>query len=305
VSVSRLRSAHRAVRREYLTHPTILALRRNPSAVAGGVVVTALAVLAIVGPFLTPYDPTTQHLEKQLQVPSLAHPLGTDQLGRDVATRVVYGARLTLGIALLVTVVRLTIGVVVGLVAGYVGGWVDEALMRLVDVLLAFPGIVLALVIAGILGPSLTNLVLALAVVGWTRYARVVRSSVLEVRERPFVAASRLTSAPRRRVVRRHVLPNVAGPVVVLATLDLGGVILAAAGLSFLGLGAQPPAPEWGTMLSTGRHHLREASWLVNAPGLAIVLAVLGSNLLGDGLRDALDPTDRAGDARTEVARRD
>ncbi|MEY7852206.1 nickel transporter permease [Natrarchaeobius sp. A-rgal3] len=283
----------------------MLALRRNPSAVAGGIVVTALAVLAIVGPFLTPYDPTTQNLESQLQAPSLAHPLGTDQLGRDVATRVVYGARLTLGIAVLVTVVRLTIGVVVGLVAGYVGGWVDEALMRVVDVLLAFPGIVLALVVAGILGPSLTNLVLALAVVGWTRYARVVRSSVLELRERPFVAASRLTGAPRRRVIRRHVLPNVAGPVVVLATLDLGGVILAAAGLSFLGLGAQPPAPEWGTMLSTGRHHLREASWLVNAPGLAIVLAVLGSNLLGDGLRDALDPTDRTDDARAGVARRD
>lgn len=305
MSVSRLQLARRTFRQEYLTHPTILALYRNPSAVVGGVIITALTALAIVGPFLTPYEPTTQLLDIQLQAPSLAHPLGTDQLGRDVATRVVYGARLTLGIAFLVTVVRLTIGVVVGLVAGYVGGWVDEALMRLVDVLLAFPGIVLALVVAGILGPSLTNLVLALAVVGWTRYARVVRSSVLEVRERPFVAASRLTGASRWRVVRRHVLPNVAGPVVVLATLDLGGVILAAAGLSFLGLGAQPPAPEWGTMLATGRHHLREASWLVNAPGLAIVLAVLGSNLLGDGLRDALDPTDRTDSTQMGVARRD
>nr|WP_049889273.1 nickel transporter permease [Natronolimnohabitans innermongolicus] len=288
----------------WFDHPTVRALRRNPSAVAGAVVVATLALLAVVGPILAPYDPNAQHLDNRLQGPSFAHPLGTDQLGRDVATRLLYGARITLGIAVLITAVRLTIGVAVGLVAGYCGGWVDETLMRVVDVLLAFPGIVLALVVAGILGPSLTNLVLALAVVGWTRYARIVRSSVLELRERPFVAASRLTGAPRRRVLRRHVLPNVAGPVVVLATLDLGGVVLAAAGLSFLGLGAQPPTPEWGTMLSTGRHHLREASWLVNAPGLAIVLAVLGTNLLGDGLRDALDPNDRTErGGQTEVTR--
>ncbi len=305
MSVTGVLANRRSTLAAVLEHPTVRALRRNPSAVAGGLVVAAITVLAIVGPVLTPYDPNAQHLGNRLQGPSLAHPFGTDQLGRDVATRLLYGARITLGLAVLVTVVRLTIGVVVGLLAGYCGGWVDEALMRLVDVLLAFPGIVLALVVAGILGPSLTNLALALAVVGWTRYARVVRSSVLEMRERPFVQASRLTGAPRRRVLRRHVLPNVAGPVVVLATLDLGGVILAAAGLSFLGLGAQPPAPEWGTMLSTGRHHLREASWLVNAPGLAIVIAVLGSNLLGDGLRDALDPNDRADRGGREVNRRD
>ncbi|MBZ6495628.1 nickel transporter permease [Natrinema longum] len=291
----------------WLERPTVRALRRNPSAVVGAVVVGTLALLATVGPVLVPSDPNAQQLAARLQGPSLAHPLGTDQLGRDVATRLLYGARVTLGIALLVTAVRLSIGVTVGLVAGYCGGRLDEALMRLVDILLAFPGIVLALVVAGVLGPSLTNLTLALATVGWTRYARIVRSSVLELRERPFVAASRLTGAPRRRVLRRHVLPNVAGPVVVLATLDLGGVILSAAGLSFLGLGAQPPTPEWGTMLSTGRHHLQEASWLVNAPGLAIVLAVLGTNLLGDGLRDALDPADRTDsrDVRTEVNRRE
>lgn len=292
--------------RDRLETPATRALARNPSAVAGGLVVAALAILAVVGPLLTPHDPTAQNLDVRLHPPSLAHPLGTDHLGRDVATRLLHGARVTLGIAVLVTAVRLAIGVAVGLAAGYLGGWVDEALMRLVDVLLAFPGIVLALVVAGVLGPSLVNLVLALAVVGWTRYARVVRSSVLEVREREFVTASRLTGAPRRRVLRRHVLPNVAGPVVVLATLDLGGVILATAGLSFLGLGAQPPTPEWGTMLATGRHHLRDASWLVNAPGLAIVIAVLGANLLGDGLRDALDPDDRTDRRdRPEVPRRD
>lgn len=277
-------------RRPIVEHPTLRALARNRAAVAGGIVVAVLGVLAIAGPVLSPYDPAVQDLANRLQAPSLAHPLGTDQLGRDVATRLAAGARISLGIALLVTGIRLAIGVCVGLVAGYVGGWVDEVLMRVVDVLLAFPGIVLALVVAGVAGPSLRNLVLALAAVGWTTYARVVRSSVLEVRERAFVKASRLTGAPRRRVIRRHVLPNVAGPVVVLATLDLGGVILATAGLSFLGLGAQPPAPEWGAMLATGRHHLRDAAWLVNAPGLAIVCAVLGANLLGDGVRDALDP---------------
>ncbi|WP_425607401.1 nickel transporter permease [Halomontanus rarus] len=276
--------------RPIVEHPTLRTLARNRAAVAGAVVVAGLAVLAAVGPVLSPYDPTAQDLANRLRSPSLAHPLGTDQLGRDVATRLAAGARVSLGIALLVTGIRLALGVSVGLVAGYVGGWVDEVLMRVVDVLLAFPGIVLALVVAGVAGPSLRNLVLALAAVGWTTYARVVRSSVLEVRERAFVKASRLTGAPRRRVIRRHVLPTVAGPVVVLATLDLGGVILATAGLSFLGLGAQPPAPEWGTMLATGRHHLRDATWLVNAPGLAIVCAVLGANLLGDGVRDALDP---------------
>lgn len=265
-------------------------LRGNPLTLAGAVIVAILGFVAIVGPFLTPYDPTAQTLANRLQGPSLAHPLGTDQLGRDMLTRIIYGARISLGIAILVTTIRVAIGTTVGLVAGSVGGWVDEALMRLVDIQLAFPGLVLALVIAGILGPSLTNVMIALAVVGWATYARVVRGSVLSVKEREYVAASRLMGTPRHRVARRHLLPNVINPVIVLATLNLGTVVLATAGLSFIGLGAQPPTPEWGTMIASGRNHLRGAWWIINAPGIAIMLTVLGFNLLGDGLRDLLDP---------------
>ncbi len=253
-------------------------------------IVTALLAVAAIGPTVVPHDPTTQDLANSLQPPSTAHPLGTDELGRDVLARLVYGARISLGIAVAVTAVRLVLGTTIGLLAGYVGGRVDEALMRLVDVQLAFPGLVLALVIAGILGPSLRNVLIALAVVGWGSYARLVRGSVLSTKEREFVRAARLLGASRTQIVTRHLLPNVVSPVVVLATLNLGTVVLATAGLSFIGLGAQPPTPEWGTMLSDGRHYLRDAWWIANAPGVAIMLTVLGFNLLGDGLRDVLDP---------------
>ncbi|AFZ72895.1 nickel transporter permease [Natronobacterium gregoryi] len=262
----------------------------NPLNAAGLVVVATVVVVAIVGPVVAPHDPTSQGLANRLQGPSLAHPLGTDQLGRDVFSRLLYGARLSLGIAVAVTAIRLVLGSAIGLVAGYVGGWVDEFLMRLVDVQLAFPGLVLALVIAGILGPSLRNVMIALAVVGWGSYARIVRGSVLSMREREFIDAAQLMGVSRPRIAVRHLLPNVVSPVVVLATMNLGTVILGTAGLSFIGLGAQPPTPEWGTMLSAGRHHLRDAWWIANAPGAAIMLTVLGFNLLGDGLRDVLDP---------------
>lgn len=253
-------------------------------------VVFLLFVVAVFGPLVSPYSPTEQNMIHQLEAPSLVHPLGTDQLGRDVLTRLLHGARLSLGIAVIVTTVRLVIGTAVGLVAGYAGGWIDEALMRLVDTLLAFPGIVLALVIAGILGPSLVNVMLALAAVGWASYARLVRSSVLSLREREFVTAARLLGRSRTHVTVRHLIPNIAAPVVVLATLDIGGVILGIAGLSFLGLGAQPPTPEWGTMLASGRTYIRQAWWLVNAPGVCIMITVLGFNILGDNLRDRLSP---------------
>jgi len=267
------------------------ALTTNRLTTVGCLIVVALLATAALGPLLWPRDPVEQYLTHRLQPPSVDHPLGTDRLGRDVLARILHGARLTLGIAIVVTGVRLTFGTAVGLVAGYVGGWVDTALMRLVDTVLAFPGIVLALVIAGLLGPSLTNVMIALALVGWASYARLVRSSVLSVREREFVTVSRLLGHSRPHVVGRHVLPNVVAPVVVLATLDVGTVILGTAGLSFLGLGAQPPTPEWGTMLASGRNYLRTAWWLVNAPGVMIMLTVLGFNLLGDGLRAALSPS--------------
>lgn len=265
-------------------------IRMHPQIRLGAGIVGLLTAVALFGPALSPYDPTAQVLENRLQGPSLAHPLGTDTLGRDLATRIAHGARVSLVLAIVITAIRLTIGTVVGLLAGYSGGVVDAALMRLVDVQLAFPGLVLALVIAGILGPSLTSALLALSVVGWASYARVVRGSVLSVKQRSFVQSAKLFGTPRRRIAWRHLLPSVLSPLVVLATLNLGTVVLAAAGLSFLGLGAQPPTPEWGTMVEAGRRYLRSAWWLSTAPGVAIMLTVIGFNLLGDGLRDVLDP---------------
>ncbi|ELZ08210.1 binding-protein-dependent transport systems inner membrane component [Halovivax asiaticus JCM 14624] len=264
--------------------------RSNTLNVIGLVIVLTLILTAIFAPMLAPHDPEEQHLRDRLEGPSAEHPLGTDQLGQDVLSRLIFGARVSLKIGVAVVGISLAIGTAVGVTAGYAGGYVDEGLMRLVDVLLAFPGLLLALVIAGILGPSLTNIMIALAIVGWTSYARVVRGSVLSVKEEEYVKASQLMGTGRLRIVGRHVLPNVMGPVVVLATLDMATVILSTAGLSFLGLGAQPPTPEWGTMISEGRYYLRSAWWVVNFPGLAIMFAVLGFNLLGDGLRDVLDP---------------
>ncbi|TYL39570.1 peptide ABC transporter permease [Natronococcus pandeyae] len=285
------------VRRRYRSirdSRTVATVLSNPLNVAGAVIVATVTAAAVVGPTVAPYEPASQDLANRLQGPSLAHPFGTDQLGRDVFSRLLYGARLSLGIAVVVTAIRLVLGTTIGLVAGYAGGWVDEFLMRLVDVQLAFPGLILALVIAGVLGPSLRNVMIALAVVGWASYARLVRGSVLSTKEREFVRAAQLMGVSWPRIAVRHLLPNVAGPVVVLATLNVGTVILGTAGLSFIGLGAQPPTPEWGTMLSAGRHHLRDAWWIVNAPGVAIMLTVLGFNLLGDGLRDVLDPKQEA-----------
>lgn len=275
---------------------TIIAILGFVAVLAMPIETTALGLLAepvTVQPFqLAPHEPTAQDLRNRLQPPSLAHPLGTDQLGRDMLSRMLVGARVSLRIGIVVVGISLVIGTVVGVVSGYMGGWVDEALMRLVDVLLAFPGILLALVIAGILGPSLTNVMIALAVVGWTNYARIIRGSVLSIKTEEFVQASRLIGLSRSKLVGRHIVPHVISPIVVLATLDMGYVILATAGLSFLGLGAQPPTPEWGTMLAAGRDHLRTSWWIVNVPGVAIMLTVLGFNLLGDGLRDVLDPRD-------------
>lgn len=275
---------------------TIIGLLGVVAVFAMPIETTAWGLLAepvTVQPFqLAPYEPTAQDLRNRLQPPSTTHPLGTDQLGRDMLSRMMVGARVSMRIGLVVVGISLVIGTVVGVVSGYLGGWVDEALMRLVDVLLAFPGILLALVIAGILGPSLTNVMIALAVVGWTNYARIIRGSVLSIKTEEFVQASRLIGLSRSKLVGRHVVPHVISPIVVLATLDMGYVILATAGLSFLGLGAQPPTPEWGTMLAGGRDHLRTSWWIVNVPGVAIMITVLGFNLLGDGLRDVLDPRD-------------
>ncbi|RJT07419.1 nickel transporter permease [Halococcus sp. IIIV-5B] len=267
----------------------------------GGGIIGVLVVAAILGPVVSPYDPTAQVLNERLSPPSLMHPLGTDTLGRDIATRLVYGARISLSLAVAVTAVRVGIGTTVGVLAGYVGGSVDTVLSRVVDIQLAFPGLVLALAVAGILSPGLWSLLLAVSVVGWASYARVARSSTLSVKQQPFVQAAKLYGTPRRRIVRRHLFPTVVNPIIVLAALDLGMVVITTATLSFLGLGAQPPTAEWGTMVEAGRDHLRAAWWLVATPAIVIAATVIGFNLLGDGLQDVLDSGHQAVGERRET----
>lgn len=254
------------------------------------------AISQTIQPFsLTPYDPNEQNIQNRLQSPSGEHLMGTDRLGRDMFSRVLYGARISLQVSATVVAITLVIGVVIGVVAGYTGGWVDEVLMRLVDLLFAFPGLLFALVVAAVLGPSLMNLMIALAAVGWTGYARIIRGEVLSVKEDDFIKAAQGMGASRSRILGGHIVPNVISPIVVLATMRMATIVLATAGLSFLGLGAQPPTPEWGTMLAQNRDLIGSAWWVVNFPGLAIMLTVFGFNLLGDGLRDVLDPRDVSG----------
>jgi peptide/nickel transport system permease protein len=269
--------------------PLRRALGRRP-ALIGLAIVAALAVVALAAPALAPYDPTAVDAARRLEGPSLAHLLGTDNLGRDVLSRLVYGSRWSLGTVVAATAIILSIGVAVGVVSGYVGGALDELLVGVTDVLLALPSALLALAVVGILGPGVANVLLAMVSVWWVTYARVVRGLVVALRERGFIEAVRALGAADRHIIVRHVLPNVLPPVIVLATLEMGELLLALAALNFLGLGAQPPTPEWGAMLSDGRPFLFSAPQLMVYPGLAISLVVLGFNLLGDGLRDALDP---------------
>lgn len=263
---------------------------RRRSVLIGLGLVGFFVVLALSAPLLAPHDPATIDAARRLEGPSLQYPLGTDNLGRDLLSRLLYGSRWSLSTVALATLLIMSIGVTVGAVAGFFGGFVDELLMRVVDVLLAIPSLLLALAIAGTLGPGIGNVMAALVLVWWASYARVVRGLVLGLRERHFVEAAGALGARRRHVLLRHVMPNVLPPVVVLATVEMGELILAISGLNFLGLGAQPPTPEWGAMLNDGRPFLLTAPQLMIYPGLAISLLVIGFNLVGDGLRDALDP---------------
>ena len=256
----------------------------------GAAIVLVAVLAAVLGPWLAPFDPSAQELALRLEGPTGAHWFGLDELGRDIFARVLGGARISLLVGLVVVGVSGTIGIAMGSVAGYFGGRVDEAISRLIDILLAFPGLLLAIALVAVLGPSLTNVVLALSVIGWVGYARLVRGQVLRTHELEFVQAAKALGATTSRILMRHVIPTTLPAVTVQATLGMGGAILAEAALSFLGLGVQPPTPSWGTMLNYGRGHLLDAPHLTVFPGLAIAILVLGFNFLGDGLRDALDP---------------
>ena len=265
-------------------------LSRNTGATIGALLLLALVALALLAPVLAHRDPIKINPPDGLKPPGKEFWFGTDQFGRDVYSRVIWGARLSLRVGVVAVLISVGGGVPLGLAAGYYGGWLDMAIMRLIDLMLAFPGILLALVIVTILGPGLSNVMLAVGIYGIPSYARVVRGSVLVVRGQPFVEAAQAVGCPAARVVARHLLPNVVAPIIVLSSLNVAGAILTSAALSFLGLGAQPPTPEWGALLNAGRDWVRDAWWLTTFPGLAIMLTVLAINMLGDGLRDVLDP---------------
>lgn len=258
--------------------------------VVGGVALLILGAVALASPLLAPHDPVRVQPERRLQAPSAVHPLGTDHIGRDVLSRALYGTRISLGAAALATLATLSLGLLVGACAGYFGGPLDDVVSLATDALLAMPGLTFALALAGTLGPGLGTVLVALVAVSWVGYSRLFRSTTLSARRWEFVEASRALGAGDWRILRRHVVPSILGPLAVLASLDFGSLLLGIAGLSFLGLGAQPPTPEWGAMLGEGRLVLYSAPHLTIVPGVCIVAAVLAANLLGDGLRDQLDP---------------
>ncbi|WP_134726164.1 nickel transporter permease [Paracoccus luteus] len=267
-----------------------LTFRANTLAMVGLVILIALALMAIFAPWLSPYDPVAQNLADRLMPPSAAHWLGTDALGRDILSRIIWGSRVTLFIVGTVALISPILGLLIGTVAGFAGGWVDQILMRITDIFLAFPKLILALALVAALGPGIVNAVLALAITGWPPYARLARAETLAVRNADYIAAARLQGAGPARLLIGHVWPMCVSSLIVRVALDMAGIILSAAGLGFLGLGAQPPLPEWGAMISDGRTYILDHWWVAAMPGMAIFIVSLAFNLLGDGLRDVLDP---------------
>jgi len=265
-------------------------LLENKLAVAGGVIVSVLLAASLLAPFIAPYDPAQIHVDRVLVPPCREHPLGTDQLGRDVLSRIIWGGRISLLVGFVAVGIATAIGVVLGAVAGYYGGWVDGLIMRLVDVMLCFPALFLILAVVALLEPSIWNIMVVIGLTSWMGVARLVRAEFLSLKERDFVLAARSLGARPARIIFVHILPNATGPVFVSAILGIGSAILTESALSFLGIGVQPPTPSWGNMLTAGKDHLKIAYWLSLFPGLAILLTVLGYNLLGEGIRDALDP---------------
>ncbi len=275
------------VQRYYLAW---LVFRRNPIAMAGLLIIVSLVLMAIFAPWITATDGLEPQLKERLQPASAAHWFGTDGLGRDMYDRIVWGSRITLYIVGLVGIIVVPVGLLVGTLAGYVGGAVDNVLMRITDIFLAFPRLILALALVAALGPGLENAVLAIALTTWSPYARIARAEALTIRNTEFIMAAKVQGASTGGILVRHVMPLCLSSVIVRLTLDMAGIILTAAGLGFLGLGAQPPTPEWGAMISTGRQYLLDQWWIPTVPGIAIFVVSLGFNLLGDGLRDVLDP---------------
>jgi len=265
-------------------------LIRNPLAVAGGLIVLSLVLVATFAPGIAPDTPYGQDLDARLAPPSTEHWMGTDELGRDIFSRVLHGARITLLIVVLVAAISAPIGLIAGTVSGYFGGWVDMVLMGITDIFLSMPKLILALAFVAALGPGIENAVIAIAITSWPIYARIARAETLTFAQSEFIAAARLQGASHFRIVLRHVLPLCVSSTIIRVTLDMAGIILTAAGLGFLGLGAQPPLPEWGAMISRGRAFILDQWWVATMPGFAIILVSLGFCLLGDGLRDALDP---------------
>ncbi len=270
-----------------------LAFKRNPLAMIGLAIVLALIFVAALAPVLAPYSPVIQDLDNRLLPPGGAQLLGTDDLGRDILSRLLWGARITLTVVALVAIIVAPLGLAVGVIAGYFGGWVDAVLMRITDIFMAFPRLILALAFVAALGPGIENAVIAIALTTWPPYARMARAETLTARQSDFIAAARLLGASPVRILLGHVVPLCTSSLVVRVTLDMAGIILTAAGLGFLGLGAQPPSPEWGAMISAGRRYILDQWWVAAMPGLAILIVSLGFNLLGDGLRDVLDPKQR------------
>lgn len=267
----------------------IYRLRRRPAAAIGGMILLVFVVVAIFAPLIAPADPN-EISQNRRAAPSLDHVFGTDELGRDVLSRVIYGAQVSLRVGLVSIAIALVAGSILGVVAALFGGWIDGIIMRFMDIMLAFPGILLAIAIVAILGPSIFNVMIAVGIEAIPVYTRTARASALTVKELEYVVGARALGAGRAQIIFRHILPNIAAPLIVLATVGVAGSILAAAGLSYLGLGAQAPTAEWGAMLSSARTYLRDSWWMATFPGLAIMLVVLALNLFGDGLRDILDP---------------
>jgi peptide/nickel transport system permease protein len=263
---------------------------RQPTIAVGAVVMLVFLLAALLAPLIAPYDPLAQNIQDGLKSPTAAHLFGTDKLGRDIFSRILHGARISLFVGVSVVLISSTIGTLLGVLAGYLGGWADEALMRVTDIFFAFPALILAMAIAGALGPSLQNALIAISAVTWPVYARLLRGQVLSLKQREFVLAAKTVGVPEWQIVLRHLLPNMLAPLLVQASFDMGGAITAVAGLSFIGFGAQPPTPEWGVMISEARTYMATAWWMGTFPALAIMLVVGSFNLLGDGLRDLLDP---------------